>query len=135
MDASYAADDVPLLQLDVKSQSLLSAKCTGPQDAHEALLAVAQHGLLRCRRSCCQLLPSASPLVGAEREVSSALAHELAGYYAAATGARTSRRCCTTTRRSRRARRRCSSLLALSQLHFALQRLRCRRRQTLTSAC
>ena len=76
---SYAAEDLPLLQLDVKSHSLLS-KVHRAMDAHDALLA-SLNTAYSLQTQLLSLLPSTSPLLPAEKEVSSTLAHELASYY------------------------------------------------------
>ena len=113
---TYGADDVPLLQLDVKSQSLLSRvhRATG---AHEALLA-SLNTAYALQTQLLTLLPSTSPLVGAEREVSSALAHELAAYYAQHGADEQAVLYYHEALKASPAS--VQSLLALSQLHFAL---------------
>ena len=76
---SYGLNDLPLLQLDVKSYALLS-KVHRAMEAHEALL-TSLNTAYSLQTQLLSLLSSTSPLLPSEKEVSSSLAHELAVYY------------------------------------------------------
>ena len=114
---TYGVEDVHLLQLDVKSHTLLS-KVHRAMEAHEPLLA-SLNTAYTLQSQLLQLLPSASPLVAGEKEVSAGLAHELAVYYQ--THQSNHEQAVLYYHEALKASpSSLPSLLSLSQLHFAL---------------
>ena len=114
---TYGVDDVALLQLDVKSWTLLSAVHRA-NSADEALLA-ALNTAFSLQTQLLSLLPSSSPQLAAEREVSSSLSHQLASYYQAQQ-ANSEQAVLHYHEALKTSPSSIPSLLALSQLHFAL---------------